>query len=86
VWLFPSTPGQPISGMTFSVFHNALRAPASQAVSLIPEARLRTHMLEAGVDLRTIQALLGTQLKTTCHASLVPQQLRNTASRWIVWT
>jgi site-specific recombinase XerD len=86
VWLFPgATPGQPISGNdVYGVFKNALRrAGITKPVS--PHSLrhgFATHMLEAGVDLRTIQALLGHRsLKTTSrYLHVSPQQLRATAS------
>ena len=86
VWLFPgATPGQPISGNdVFGVFKNALRrAGITKPVS--PHSlrhAFATHMLEAGVDLRTIQALLGHRsLKTTSrYLHVSPQQLHATAS------
>lgn len=86
VWLFPgATPGQPISGNdVYGVFKNALRrAGITKPVS--PHSLrhgFATHMLEAGVDLRTIQALLGHRsLKTTSrYLHVSPQQLHNTAS------
>jgi len=85
-WLFPGrTPDQPISeNDVFAVFHNAVRrAGITKHVS--PHSlrhSFATHLLEAGVDLRTIQLLSGHRsLKTTARYLHVSQyHVRATAS------
>jgi integrase/recombinase XerD len=71
-WLFPGArPGQPISVKAiFMACRNAARS-ADIAKPVHPHSlrhAFATHLLEAGVDLRTIQILLGhTNLETTAR-------------------
>jgi integrase/recombinase XerD len=72
VWLFPGMkPGQPIAPE--SVFRACRKAAKTAGISKpVHPHSLRhayaTHLLEAGVDLRTIQILLGhANLSTTAH-------------------
>jgi site-specific recombinase XerD len=86
LWLFPGhKPGQPLSsGQVQRLFRRAARGAGLSKRCSMHTLRhsYATHLLEAGVDLLTLKALLGhTSLQTTAHYLHVStQRLQQTPS------
>lgn len=85
VWLFPGHPGQPISP---SLLQKTMKAALAESGIIKPASvhTLRhsyaTHLLEAGVNLRAIQAILGHKnpQTTAIYTHLTPAVMSGTAT------
>lgn len=86
-WLFPGRNNQPLSASGVQRACQAAAIAAGLAKHATPHTlrhSYATHLLEAGLDVRTLQKLLGhSQLGTTAHYTHVTnERLRGVVSPW----
>lgn len=85
-WLFPGPdPAKPVGGITFTRVCAGVGRRAGPAKRVTPHTRrhtFATHLLEDGVDIRTVQALLGHRsLQTTAlYTFVAPERVAATRS------